>query len=84
MEQVVKLYVYDLTTLKDRETLYICQYFFNEGEFVAICEDCLNFFKKLFFPSCFCFEELGKCSIEKFMILNEKLFLPTEFEQLTD
>ena len=55
MEQVVKLYVYDLTTVKARETLFICQYFFNEGELVTICEDCLNFFKKLFFPIMFLF-----------------------------
>lgn len=56
MEQAAKLYVCHLTTVTEREALYTSQYFFDEGELVAICEDCLNFFKRLFFPSCLCFK----------------------------
>lgn len=47
MEQVLKLYVCGLSTVTDRDALYSCHYFFNEGELVVICDECLLF---LFFP----------------------------------
>ena len=71
-----------LTTVTEREALYTSQYFFDEGELVAICEGCLNFFKRSFFPSCFCFKWLRKCFIETFMIQKENLYIPAEFQQI--
>ena len=81
MEQVLKLYVCGLSTVTDRDALYSCHYFFNEGELVVICDECLLFlffpFFSSFFPSCFCFKALRKCLTETFIIRNETLYLPT-------
>lgn len=60
MEQAAKLYVCHLTTVTEREALYTSQYFFDEGELVAICEDCLNFFKRIFFPVMSLFQIIKK------------------------
>ena len=60
MEQVVKLYVCDLTTGAESEALYTCQYFFKEGELVAILKIVSTFWRNYLFCHVFCFKELRK------------------------
>ena len=79
--ETTKLYLCESTILMIRFIQALLEHnfhFFSNGgpDLIFICEGCLRFFKRAYFPKDFCFKELKKCLVEKLLKKDEGILLP--------
>ena len=85
--EITKLYLCESTVviIKFNQALlkHGCYFFSNQSsELIFICEASCLFFKQMYFPQNFCFEELTKCLLENFLGKGEGILLPTVFKRI--
>ena len=75
--ETTKLYSCESIILMIRFNQALHHFFSNGGpDLIFICEGCLRFFKRAYFPKDFCFKELKKCLVEKLLKKDEGILLP--------